>query len=68
MAKRKPKEQHEYIFKGKLELDNVDFYITASSEEEAREIAKSGTWDSWDVQGASSINWTIDADSGESNE
>lgn len=58
----------EYIFKGKLTLDGVNFYITADNEKAAKEKARNGDFDDLEILGASSSDREIDPDSIELNE
>lgn len=58
----------EYIFRGKLSLSGVEFYITANSEEEAIAKARDGDWHDYDTLGASSEDCNIDLGSCELNQ
>lgn len=49
----------EYIARGRLELGNVEFWVSADSEDEAREKFNNGVFDHWDISGSESLNWDI---------
>jgi hypothetical protein len=58
----------QWLFKGSLRLDGVDFIITADTKDEAIAKAKSGDYDEYDEMGATAADWEIDPASGELNE
>lgn len=68
MAKRKISEPREWIFRGRVTLEGVQFFITADSEDEAIERARKGDFDDRDDGGGESVDWHIDVDSIELNE
>lgn len=58
----------QWIFRGKIERRNVDFYITADTEAEAIAKAEFGEYDDYETAVAETANWTIDPKTGELNE
>lgn len=58
----------EWIFKGSIRLDGVEFRITADTETEAIAKAKAGDYDDYDEMGAATADWEIDPGSCELNE
>ena len=59
----------EFIVKGKVTLDGVDFYIEAESLEAAQEIVrKGGMWSHYDTSVSSTTDWYYDGSSLEKNE
>ena len=58
----------EYIFNGTLSLSNVNFYIIADNEHDAKEKARRGEYVDWDIGDAGSVDWTINPNSIELNE
>lgn len=57
-AKAAP-EPREYIGRGRITLDGVEFTIIASSQEEADAKAARGEWHDYDIGGASSLDCRI---------
>lgn len=57
----------EYIFKGTLDLEGVEFFVEAENEEEALAKAKRGEWASYEISGASSVDCSLDPDTIEEN-
>jgi hypothetical protein len=62
VSKRREVEMKSYLFEGKVTISGVAFYIDAASEDEARERAERGDYDSYDIGGGSTEDWTIHAD------
>ena len=58
----------EWIFRGSMRLEGVEFRITADSEAEAIAKAKTGDYDDYDDRGAVTVDWDIDPATGELNE
>lgn len=57
----------EFIFRGKITLDGVEFFITAKTLAEARKKAVLGHYDGYEAVLAEAVDWTIDHNSGEEN-
>lgn len=68
MAKKKTAKRKEFTFQGSLELRGVVFFVTATDEAHAREKARAGEWEEWDVAGAEGVNWTLDPSTCEAND
>ncbi len=52
-------QTEEYICRGRLTLDGVQFIIEASSLQEARLKAIRGEWSDYDIGGASGADWEL---------
>jgi hypothetical protein len=58
----------EYIFRGRVELDGVDFFISAETPLEAVKKAKAGDYDRYEADGAEMVNCEIDPLTGQDNQ
>jgi hypothetical protein len=58
----------EYLFRGRLELSGVIFTVVAENEADAKDKAKAGRYEEWDIAGAEGVNWKLDLSSIELNE
>jgi gamma-glutamylcyclotransferase (GGCT)/AIG2-like uncharacterized protein YtfP len=46
----------EFTCRGRVELTDVYFYVTAETAEEAKEKLKSGDWDFYEIDRAECLN------------
>ena len=60
-------DEHEYTFRGRLELSGVVFYVKAGNAVEAKEKAARGEYEEYDVSGAEAINCSLRLNSIEDN-
>lgn len=58
----------EFIFRGTVTLDGVDFFIEADDLGAAKARAKAGDYDRREDNGAAVVDWHIDAETGQANE
>ena len=49
----------QFIVRGRLTLDGVDFVVQAKDSQEAIEKAKAGEWLEWVTDGAEAVDWKI---------
>jgi hypothetical protein len=58
----------EYIFKGRMTLEGVTFFVEAENEEEAKFKASCGQYEYCEHDGASACDWSLHVSTCELNE
>lgn len=51
-------KQREFIVRGRVTFDGVDFFVMAKDSQEAIEKVKAGEWVSLETQSAEVVDWT----------